>query len=110
MPAAGFIEMALEFGAKTLSNVEFLTALPLPSDVPATVEVALDGAEWTVKTSSSLINSTEKTWIHRVGSMRKNASFYIMVILIPHRNPPSLIAFTHVVFCPWKLMKAIHHN
>ncbi|GJJ15309.1 Type I Iterative PKS [Clathrus columnatus] len=53
MPAAGFIEMALEFGARTLSNVEFLTALSLPSDVPATVEVAVDGVEWTVKTSSS---------------------------------------------------------
>lgn len=65
MPAAGFIEMALEFGAKTLSNVEFLAALPLSSDVPATVEVALDGAEWTVKTSSSLANSAEKAWIHR---------------------------------------------
>lgn len=66
MPAAGFIEMALEFGARVLSGVEFLTALPLSAEVPSTVEVALDGVEWTVKTSSALGHGNDKSWVHRV--------------------------------------------
>ncbi|GJJ10518.1 Type I Iterative PKS [Clathrus columnatus] len=65
MPAAGFIEMGLEFGARTLSEVEFLAALPLSSEVPATVEIALDGARWTVKTSTALGHGSDKTWVLR---------------------------------------------
>ncbi|KAF8508000.1 hypothetical protein JB92DRAFT_3121331 [Gautieria morchelliformis] len=65
MPAAGFIEMALEFGARTLTDVEFLAALPLSADVPATVEVGLDGTRWHVKTSSSLSHGTHMSWAHK---------------------------------------------
>ncbi|KAF8503015.1 ketoacyl-synt-domain-containing protein [Hysterangium stoloniferum] len=65
MPAAGFIEMALEFGARVLSDVEFMAALPLSAEVPSTVEVALDGAKWSVKTSSALGHGSDKSWAHR---------------------------------------------
>ena len=69
MPAAGFIEMALEFGARTLVDVEFMAALPLSADVPATVEVGLDGARWHVKTSSALGgHGADKSWAHRVSN------------------------------------------
>ncbi|EPQ58589.1 ketoacyl-synt-domain-containing protein [Gloeophyllum trabeum ATCC 11539] len=54
MPAAGFIEMGLEFGATALYDVEFLSALPLNSTTPLSVEVDTDGGQWWVKTSSSL--------------------------------------------------------
>lgn len=63
MPAAGFIEMALEFGARVLFEVDFLAALPLSSEAPSTVEVALDGAQWTVKTSTALSHGSNKSWV-----------------------------------------------
>ncbi|KIJ38998.1 hypothetical protein M422DRAFT_230841 [Sphaerobolus stellatus SS14] len=63
MPAAGFIEMALEFGGRVLSDVEFLSALTLGGEVPSTVEVSLDGARWSVRTSSALNSSGgDRSW------------------------------------------------
>ncbi|EGO18727.1 putative polyketide synthase [Serpula lacrymans var. lacrymans S7.9] len=56
MPAAGYLEMALEFGAKHLWNVDFTFMLSLSGDTPTPVCVNLDGPHWTV-TSSSNINS-----------------------------------------------------
>ncbi|KAF8531283.1 hypothetical protein JB92DRAFT_3105429 [Gautieria morchelliformis] len=44
MLSAGFIELALKFGACTLMDVVFLPALPLSMEVPATVEVGLNRA------------------------------------------------------------------
>ncbi|ESK96774.1 hypothetical protein Moror_6646 [Moniliophthora roreri MCA 2997] len=52
MPAAGFIEMALEFGATTLMNVEMRSILSLSSDKPVPVQVALDGCYWKVVSTS----------------------------------------------------------
>ncbi|PCH33723.1 hypothetical protein WOLCODRAFT_94052 [Wolfiporia cocos MD-104 SS10] len=49
MPAAGFIEMALEFGATMLVDVSMRSILPLSSDTPTKVEVDLNGSHWTVK-------------------------------------------------------------
>ncbi|KDQ18683.1 hypothetical protein BOTBODRAFT_154644 [Botryobasidium botryosum FD-172 SS1] len=63
MPGAGFIEMALEFGARELWDVEFSSALSLSGEKPSTVEVKLDGAHWSVKSSSSLTTrSQDKSW------------------------------------------------
>ncbi|KAK7042171.1 hypothetical protein R3P38DRAFT_307459 [Favolaschia claudopus] len=50
-PAAGFLEMALEFGATTLSNVNFRAMLPLSSEFPVPVNVSLNGLDWKVITS-----------------------------------------------------------
>ncbi|KAJ7638204.1 putative polyketide synthase [Roridomyces roridus] len=50
-PAAGFVEMALEFGATTLLNVNFRGMLPLSSEAPFPVEVSLDGSFWQVSSS-----------------------------------------------------------
>ncbi|KAJ3513618.1 hypothetical protein NLJ89_g2846 [Agrocybe chaxingu] len=52
MPAAGFLEMALEFGASTLMNVNMRSILSLSSEKPTKVNVNLDGAHWTVKSVS----------------------------------------------------------
>ncbi|PCH36322.1 hypothetical protein WOLCODRAFT_108541 [Wolfiporia cocos MD-104 SS10] len=49
MPAAGFIEMALEYGATTLVDVHMRSILPLSSETPTKVDVHLDGSHWTVK-------------------------------------------------------------
>jgi hypothetical protein len=53
MPAAGFIEMALEFGATELWDVEFRAMMSLSGEQPTPVEVKLDGLHWTVKTSTA---------------------------------------------------------
>jgi len=52
MPAAGYIEMALEFGATVLWDIEFRAMLSLSHEHPIPVEVKLDGAHWTVKTTA----------------------------------------------------------
>ncbi|KAF8154856.1 hypothetical protein B0H34DRAFT_540683 [Crassisporium funariophilum] len=49
MAAAGFLEMALEFGATTLMNVNLRSILSLSADKPVQVDVSLDGAYWAVK-------------------------------------------------------------
>ncbi|EGN93606.1 hypothetical protein SERLA73DRAFT_97544 [Serpula lacrymans var. lacrymans S7.3] len=49
MPAAGFMEMAIEFGASTLMNVNLRSMLSLSSESPIKVEASLDGSYWTVK-------------------------------------------------------------
>ncbi|KZT25650.1 ketoacyl-synt-domain-containing protein [Neolentinus lepideus HHB14362 ss-1] len=48
MPAAGYLEMALEFGARTLLDVEFISIITLSSERPTPVDVRLNGHKWTV--------------------------------------------------------------
>ncbi|KAJ7066919.1 hypothetical protein C8F01DRAFT_1340925 [Mycena amicta] len=50
LPAAGFLEMALEFGATMLLEVNFRSILPLSSDNPLPVQVTLNGAHWKIAT------------------------------------------------------------
>ncbi|KAF7363153.1 putative polyketide synthase [Mycena venus] len=50
-PAAGFLEMALEFGATTLFNVNFRAMLPLSAEDPIPVNVILDGSYWKITSS-----------------------------------------------------------
>ncbi|TFK24574.1 hypothetical protein FA15DRAFT_756455 [Coprinopsis marcescibilis] len=57
MPAAGFLEMAIEFGASTLMKVNMRSILSLSSDKPISVHVRLDGAHWTVKSTPSKASS-----------------------------------------------------
>ncbi|OBZ65510.1 putative polyketide synthase 2 [Grifola frondosa] len=66
MPAAGFIEMALEFGARKLFNVEFISILPLSSDRPIPVDVKLEGPRWSVHSASS--TDFTKTWPIKVNT------------------------------------------
>ncbi|KAK7452697.1 Mycolipanoate synthase [Stygiomarasmius scandens] len=50
LPATGFVEMALEFGARTLWDVNFHSFLSLSSEEPTPVFVRTDGMRWSVKT------------------------------------------------------------
>ena len=59
MPAAGFIEMALEFGAMVLWDVEFRAMMSLSSERPTPVEVKLDGIHWTVKTATNAVSANK---------------------------------------------------
>ncbi|KAI0944350.1 Type I Iterative Polyketide synthase (PKS) [Taiwanofungus camphoratus] len=54
MPAAGYIEMALEFGARKLWNVEFISIFPLSPERPTPVNVKLEGMQWSVNSASSV--------------------------------------------------------
>ncbi|KAJ7628924.1 hypothetical protein FB45DRAFT_1004360 [Roridomyces roridus] len=56
-PAAGFLEMALEFGARTLFDVEFKAILSLSADDPVAVDVTLEGSYWTVTTGMNRIHA-----------------------------------------------------
>ncbi|KAK1220914.1 Mycolipanoate synthase [Marasmius sp. AFHP31] len=53
LPATGFVEMAIEFGARMLWDVKFHSFLSLSSDTPAAVSVTTDGCYWSVKTPSA---------------------------------------------------------
>ncbi|KAK7056358.1 hypothetical protein VNI00_002912 [Paramarasmius palmivorus] len=66
MAAAGFLEMALEFGATTLMNVEMRSILSLPSENPISVQVVLDGAYWKVLSTSSSGNGHNKSTVERL--------------------------------------------
>ncbi|KIK63373.1 polyketide synthase [Collybiopsis luxurians FD-317 M1] len=48
MPAAGFLEMAFELGARVLRNVQFRSIMPLPSAHPLHVEVETRGCHWKI--------------------------------------------------------------
>ncbi|TFY60143.1 hypothetical protein EVJ58_g5333 [Rhodofomes roseus] len=75
MPAAGYLEMALEFGAKKLWDVEFMSILSLSSEKPTPVDVRLDGTRWSVHSATA--TEFTKTWppnynrIHAKGSLAK---------------------------------------
>ncbi|KAH9840927.1 ketoacyl-synt-domain-containing protein [Rhodofomes roseus] len=60
MPAAGYLEMALEFGAKRLWDVEFMSILSLSSEKPTPVDIKLDGSKWSVHSASA--SEFTKTW------------------------------------------------
>ncbi|THU97992.1 hypothetical protein K435DRAFT_661853, partial [Dendrothele bispora CBS 962.96] len=51
MPAAGYLEMALEFGVQVLLNVEFQRVFSLTSENPIPLQVTKDGAYWSVKST-----------------------------------------------------------
>ncbi|TFK84686.1 ketoacyl-synt-domain-containing protein, partial [Polyporus arcularius HHB13444] len=60
MPASGFIEMALEFGATELYDIAFHRLLPLSSERPTPVNVELHGTAWSVNSTSTADHSD--TW------------------------------------------------
>ncbi|TFY67380.1 hypothetical protein EVJ58_g1650 [Rhodofomes roseus] len=66
MPAAGFIEMALEFGATALMDVDMRAILSLSSEKPAKVDISRDGFRWVVKTSISSSHPNSATPTERV--------------------------------------------
>ncbi|KAG2139356.1 hypothetical protein DEU56DRAFT_980346 [Suillus clintonianus] len=57
MPATGFLEMALEFGARQLWDVNFLFMLSLSEDQPVPVDVSIEGPRWSVR--SALVNPSQ---------------------------------------------------
>jgi acyl transferase domain-containing protein len=59
MPAAGFIEMALEFGATDLWDIDFRAMMSLSGEHPTPVEVKLDGIHWTVKTATTSVSGNK---------------------------------------------------
>ncbi|KAK7035340.1 hypothetical protein VNI00_011871 [Paramarasmius palmivorus] len=72
MPAAGFLEMALEFGASTLMNVEMRSILSLSSDKPVPVQVTLEDSYWKVAS-----NSFSKDGSHNPATARLHADGYL---------------------------------
>ncbi|KAI0364111.1 ketoacyl-synt-domain-containing protein [Pilatotrama ljubarskyi] len=60
LSTAGYMEMALEFGAWKLYNVELVSILSLSAKRPTPVEVCLDGSRWSVL-SAATVDYT-KTW------------------------------------------------
>ncbi|KAI0737718.1 hypothetical protein C8Q80DRAFT_1222755 [Daedaleopsis nitida] len=53
MPGAGFVEMALEFGASAVFDVKFHNLLTLSAEHPIPVQVELDGTQWSVRSATS---------------------------------------------------------
>ncbi|PCH38980.1 thiolase-like protein [Wolfiporia cocos MD-104 SS10] len=57
LPAAGFVEMALESSAKTLWNVKFHSILSLSSENPLAVNININGVHWTVTSTPTVSKS-----------------------------------------------------
>ncbi|KAI0068533.1 polyketide synthase, partial [Artomyces pyxidatus] len=68
MPGSGYVEMALEQGARKLWNVEFLSILPLSSDRPVPVQLFIEDSFWTIKSSSSTDYTTWPVQYNRLHS------------------------------------------
>ncbi|KAH7907339.1 putative polyketide synthase [Hygrophoropsis aurantiaca] len=54
MPAAGFLEMALELGARVLWDVQFHAILSLSSETPVPVEMEVDELHWSITSRSGV--------------------------------------------------------
>ncbi|GBE89888.1 putative polyketide synthase [Sparassis crispa] len=61
MPAAGYLEMALEFGASALMNVNLRSILSLSAEAPVKVNINLDGCYWTVNSGRSSSHARKGT-------------------------------------------------
>jgi acyl transferase domain-containing protein/aryl carrier-like protein len=72
MPAAGFIEMGLEFGAKSLWKIKFHGMLSLSAATPVKLEVAPDGKYYSVKSHPA----SDKNFNHRPEELRLHADGY----------------------------------
>ncbi|KAE9386159.1 hypothetical protein BT96DRAFT_928410 [Gymnopus androsaceus JB14] len=57
MPAAAYLEMAMEFGATALMNVRFLEIFSLKSEKPVKVKVGLNASYWTVEAPVATLSS-----------------------------------------------------
>ncbi|KAI0060607.1 polyketide synthase [Artomyces pyxidatus] len=77
MPASGYVEMVLEYGARKLWNVEFLSILPLSSERPIPVKMIQEGSSWKVCSASSTDYSLnwpmQYTRLHSKGIFATNA-------------------------------------
>ncbi|TFK38854.1 polyketide synthase [Crucibulum laeve] len=75
MPAAGFIEMAFEYGARCLWNIEFRGMLPIMNDKLLHVEFTHDTNHWTIISSLDYTASQNRTSrIHATGYMASSFS------------------------------------
>ncbi|CCM04656.1 uncharacterized protein FIBRA_06840 [Fibroporia radiculosa] len=79
MPAAGYIEMALEFGARKLFDINFHSILSLSSERPTPVNVKLDGPFWNVSSASA----TEFTTVWPPTYNRLHASGHLSMTTNP---------------------------
>ncbi|KAI0068519.1 ketoacyl-synt-domain-containing protein [Artomyces pyxidatus] len=103
MPAAGFVEMAFEEGARKLWNVEFLSILPLSSDRPVPVQLFKEDSFWTIRSSSSTDYTTwpiQYNRLHSQGNLtmaieeheRQPASGFLSICQpTPKARPPSAL-------------------
>ncbi|KAJ3729804.1 hypothetical protein C8R42DRAFT_637953 [Lentinula raphanica] len=67
MPAAGFMEMALEFGATTLLDVTMHSILSLSSNSPIHLELDLKDSQWTLHSQSNIGQSGSVKQLHASG-------------------------------------------
>ncbi|KAF8192401.1 hypothetical protein K438DRAFT_2135640 [Mycena galopus ATCC 62051] len=100
-PAAGFLEMALEFGATTLFNINFRTMLPLSAEDPIPVSVTLDGSYWKITPFHGDFAPNNYYLPSRIGEM------------ILHQSPKAgyfpLHVYAYVQFAGW-MPDSMHFN
>ncbi|KAK7041958.1 hypothetical protein VNI00_008940 [Paramarasmius palmivorus] len=77
MPAAGFIEMALEFGATALMNVEMRSILSLSSEKPVPVQVIAEGCYWKVVSLSPSLSHNARSKSYNKKTERLHADGYM---------------------------------
>ncbi|KAF9553112.1 hypothetical protein CPC08DRAFT_822512 [Agrocybe pediades] len=64
MPAAGFLEMVFEHGAKELWNIEFKSMMPILSDRLLHVKLVIEGKHWAVKSRSEHRRTGDELYAH----------------------------------------------
>ncbi|KAJ7799753.1 hypothetical protein B0H14DRAFT_3491310 [Mycena olivaceomarginata] len=80
MPASGYVEMALEFGAKSLWNIKFHSMLSLSAPSPTPVEVVANGKYFSIK--SHAVNNG-KFYNVDPSSLRLHADGYFSIEVVP---------------------------
>jgi len=75
VPAAGFIDMVLQTGAKILWDLEFKSILSLSSEVPVEARVEHDGSKWALKTLHKSLDASQlkDARIHSSGFSSSNS-------------------------------------
>ncbi|KAH9886258.1 ketoacyl-synt-domain-containing protein [Cubamyces lactineus] len=77
MSTAGYLEMALEFGARKVYNVELVSILSLSAKRPTPIDVRLEGSRWRVLSATNI--DYFKTWpieynrVHATGHLCMHA-------------------------------------
>ncbi|KAG1725077.1 acyl transferase domain-containing protein [Suillus paluster] len=75
MPAAGYIEMALEFGARQLWDVNFSFMLSLSGEQPVPVNISTEGPRWLVRSAPNPSQSSTPQYdrLHAEGYLSRDS-------------------------------------
>ncbi|EJD43640.1 ketoacyl-synt-domain-containing protein [Auricularia subglabra TFB-10046 SS5] len=98
MPAAGYLEMALEYGARVLWNVEFLSIIPLGRVKPILAAIDLEGNRWVVRSASK---TTSDVWPPKLDKVHASGH---LALSIPGSARPACVDLSAIALQFYSIM------